>query len=226
MKVILKFLFICYWALTLLYVCPDNFVKAKTYDALRVFSLFCEQKWGFFAPPPKSNNRLYYTFFDDQQNVMATYEAIEPLLKEKQRKKPWNTREEAIDYIVNGSVVNLSDFIITQRDIYKQLYPDSTAAVIEEKAKAAISERYNQIPAFMTLVEYGKIVANKNLSVGDYNRIKLFKIYITDIQLPKFKDRASLVNGEDITEGLLLESPMILLDKDAKILTLDNSNNQ
>lgn len=226
MKVILKLLFICYWALTLLYVCPDNFVKAKTHNITRDFSVFCEQNWGFFAPPPKSNNRLYYTFYDNQQNLITTYEVIEPLLKEKQRKKPWNTREEAIDYIVNGSIINVSDFIIAQRNIYKQLYPDSTAAVIEQKAKTAISKKYNQIPAFTTLVKYGKIVANKNFATTEYDRIKSFKIHITDIQLPKFKDRAILMNNANLAEGVLIESPMISLNEEIKGLTLDSSNNQ
>jgi len=226
MKAICKIMFIFYWILTFLYVSPDNFIKVKADASLEVFKIFCEQRWGFFAPPPQYNDRLYYTFLDDQRNELATYEALEPLLMEKQRKKPWNTREDAIDYIVNGSMTNIIDFIIAQKEVYKQLYPDSTSVVIEKKAKLAIIERYNEIPPFVTLVEYGKIVANKNFTEAEYSKIESFKIAITQQQLPKFIDRANLTNGTTLTEGLLFETPPISLENEAKSLTLDGSNNQ
>lgn len=223
---ICKVLFVFYWALTFLYVSPDNFIKVKAHNSLEIFRICFEQKWNFFAPPPKSNDRLYYTFLDNQYNEMGTYEVLQPLLTEKQRKKPWNTREDAIDYMINGSISNILDFIIAQKDVYQQLYPDSTKIVIEEKAKSAIIKIYHKIPPFVTLVEYGKIVANKNFTAEEYNKIESLKISIAQQQLPKFVDRANLTNGTILTEGLLLETPPISLKNEAKGLTLDSSNNQ
>jgi len=226
MKTIFKILFICYWGLTFLYVIPENFVQIKSKSVLQVFSAFCEQKWGFFAPPPKGTHRLYYTFFDNQQNAITTYEVTKPLLMEKKRKKPWNTREEALDYIVNGSIINLIDFIVTQKDIYRHLYPDSTDIVIEKKARLAVSERHNQIPAFISLTRYGKIVADKNFTEAEYGNIESFKISITYAQLPKFIDRAKLLDDTPLAEGLLLETPMIPFKNKDDGLTLYSDDNQ
>jgi len=226
MKIIFKVLFICYWALTFLYVSPENFLKIKSNDLLQIFGVFCEQRWGFFAPPPKGTHRLYYTFFDNQQRVITTYEVTAPLLMEKKRKKPWNTREEAIDYIVNGSITNLVDFVVSQKDIYRQLYPDSTTAVIEKKAKLAVSERYNRIPAFITLTRYGEIVADRNFTEVEYSKVESFKISVTYVPLPKFIDRAKLLNDTPLIEGLLLETPMITLKNKVDGLTLYSNDNQ
>jgi len=209
MKFFLKIVFITYWAITLLYVSPDNFVKVKADNVLQVFSVLFEQKWSFFAPPPQGNHRLYYTFYDDNKQAVATFEAIKPLLNEKQRKKPWNTREEAIDYIVNGSIANVIEFVVTQREIYQSLYPDSTFNVVEQKARLAISEKYNEISAFATLVEYGKIVANKNLAPEQYGNVNSQLITITEERLPKFVDRSHLANDSTLVEGILLETPLI-----------------
>lgn len=217
-------LFIAYWAVTFLYVSPNNFLKAKAYNSLSTFGILFQQKWEFFAPPPKSNNRLYYTFFDNQQKTIATYEVVKPILKEKQQKKPWNTREEALDYIVNGAIINLMDMTLSQKDIYQHIYPDSTDTSMDRKAKLAISERYNTLPSYKTLVEYGKIVAAKNFTPPQYDGVEAFKISITDIRLPKFKDRANLMNGTVQEEALVLETPFIPFRKETNSLSLDSSN--
>lgn len=209
MKIFLKIIFVAYWAITLIYVSPDNFIKVKADRILRPFGILCAQEWAFFAPPPQGNNRLYYTFYDDQDKFITTFEVLQPLFSEKQRKAPWNTREEAIDYIVNGAVGNLTDFIITQREIYQQLHPDSTLTVVEQMARRAITERHSEIPPFKTLTEYGKIVANRNLSPEKYSKVNSQVITVTEKKLPKFMNRSNLVNDSILVEGLLLETPLI-----------------
>jgi len=166
-----------------------------------------EQQWAFFAPPPTGNNRLYYNFFDKEDKLIRTFEVLQPLLKEKQQKQPFNVREEAVDYIVNGSIMNSMDYIFDQRDIYTNLYPDSTLLWRDAESRKAITAMHDKLPPLITLKNYCKIVAKKNLSQEDYDRIDNYIITISEIKIPKFVNREQLLQDQTTTkEGIVLET--------------------
>ena len=55
------------------------------------FNLVFNQKWNFFAPPPKSNSKIYFIYYDKNSTIYS-FEVLSTILKEKQRKSPFDIR--------------------------------------------------------------------------------------------------------------------------------------
>lgn len=212
MKKIYKYLiFSCfgmYWLATFFIVLPNNPIKASYKRQVMDFGLLFDQRWSFFAPPPKTNTRLYYTFSDEKDSISKTFEVMKPLLDDKRKKAPFNSRVEIVDYILNGSIIHIYDLVIDQREKLQLQYKDSTKMVIELMARDSVIKRMKDIHAFKTLIEYSKIVSRKNLAKEEVNKLGYLKIALTEINIPKFIDR----NKESPNrEGLVIETTPINL---------------
>lgn len=197
-KILIAGIFLIYFAITLLYNSPNNYIKIKFEREIKIFDLFFNQRWGFFAPPPTFNNRLYYTFYDENQNEIATFEVLKPLAEQKRKARPFNERDEMIDYMINGSIIGISNQIPIIRDSKKISNP---AFSTEKLNTLAINELTNNPDAFSgyaILKNYAKEVAKNSLK-KNYNDIRFFKIHITSIPIKKFTDRYSKEPSREYT---------------------------
>lgn len=200
-------LFVLYWSVTFIYTGPSNYIRIAIQDGLTVFQKFFYQKWAFFAPPPTSNHRLYYSFYKADGTLVVSYEALEYLSKQKKEKVPWNTREEAVDYMVNGSLINLITHIISRRDAYQAANPDMSLVKSDSIARDNVNASSFDIVSYNTLANYGKIIAQKNLDSTKLAQIDYFTFSVRQIAIPKFVNReALLTEAKTITQGVLLDS--------------------
>ncbi|WP_340203484.1 hypothetical protein [Ascidiimonas sp. W6] len=213
-RIFIVAIFIAYWLLTFIYAGPSNYIKISLQEPLSVFGKLLYQKWTFFAPPPQSNHRLYYSFYTKDSTQIASYEALEFLSQQKKENVPFNTKEEAVDYMVNGSLTGIINAIVSQREFYEQKYPDSSSMYNNALAKSKIIEISNQVSAHKVLVDYGRIIARKNMDNQKIKQIHYVMFSIREIKLPKFVNREMLTKPSDrIVQGILFDSAMILFNE-------------
>jgi hypothetical protein len=157
-----------------------------------LFENFFFQRWSFFAPPPESNNRLYYLFTNKATGKQTAYEALAPIFEKKREKAPFNSKEEALDYILSGNITNIVDASRDLIDVSKLTFPDSSIMFHLKKAHKEINDLGLAFPAIQTLFNYGVIIAKKQNVDLDNSSVK---IIITQIEMPKFIDRHKLIEG-------------------------------
>lgn len=156
-----------------------------------VFENFFFQRWSFFAPPPQSNNRLYYVFQNKYSGKEKAYEVLAPIFDKKRKTAPFNSKEEALDYILSGSATNITDAIRELTDISKMDFPDSTEMYHILSAQKKINDQGLDYLPVRTLYNYAIIMAKKDSINFEGTSIK---IITTQVQMPKFKDRHKLLS--------------------------------
>lgn len=178
--------FIFYWIFTFAANLPENPLTINNSEIINDFKILFGQKWSFFAPPNKSNTRLYLIFSDNSKKPIKTLEVLKPILNRKRTKSPFNTKEELIDYILNGSINNLYHIISTKRDELSIKYPNSTKVCLEEMAKEEVLKNKNNLKSIVTLKNYASIVSKKNKVKEN---ISFVSILITELQIPPYNER-------------------------------------
>lgn len=193
LKTIPLLVFSIYWACTLFYILPNNFMKIKLNTFKENLDVLIFQNWAFFAPPPDYNTRLYFTYTDNY-NKTYEFEAMEDLLKLKRKKAPFNTEEEYVDYAITGVTTQLLD---QKRDLYEYysfLYPDSTSNFINDTLMKNLNKDYLQNSAYKSVINYSKIIQNRYLKNKE---IKSCWFKIIGLKIPKFADRyTTKINSE------------------------------
>ncbi len=190
-QVLILLLFVFYWGITFLYCSPSNYIRIKSGKAIFIFENFFYQQWGFFAPPPQHNDRLYYIFSDTVNGRERVYEALVPIMQKKQQAAPFNSKEEAIDYILSGAITGINDEARGMVDISKVSFPDSNDMYHLMKAHKQINDLGLNYPPIKTLFNYAVTVAKKENISLDSNSVKMV---ITQVAMPKFKDRAKILD--------------------------------
>lgn len=178
--------FAFYWAVTFLFTMPDNYINLSLYKQNQMFQLALYQKWSFFAPPPNFNERLYYEFKKKGDSSVQVFEAIEPICKAKQRKTPFNSREDLLDYVLSGSMNNISDQMFELQQDFK--YENGLKGIekIDSSQHADIRKIVQKSYGFNTLKNYAMHVARANrLDPQQYD----VRIMLTRIPIPKFAER-------------------------------------
>jgi hypothetical protein len=150
------------------------------------------QKWSFFAPPPTYNTKLYYVF-TNSNGIEKSYDALSIILNQKKKKAPFNTKEEYLDYVLSGSVINIMNIQSEYIDYFKSTMPDSTDQFQINSAMTKIHEEYEENYSYQTLEKYGHYVKAKNLPT---DTILEFKFIIAGLFIPKFHDRFSQKSEE------------------------------
>lgn len=199
LNILLIIVFIIYWIFTLATNSPENPLVINNSEIISDFKILFGQKWSFFAPPNKSNTRLYLTFLNSNKDEIKTLEVLKPVLNGKRIKSPFNTKEEVIDYILNGSINNLYHIITAKRDELSIRHPDSTKIRLEEMAKDEVLKNKNNLKSINTLKNYAKIVLKNHFESSE--KIEYVSILITELQMPKYKEH---LNGSG-PEVLMLE---------------------
>jgi hypothetical protein len=172
-------LFIIYWLFTFIYVMPPNYLRVKSGVAVLIFDIFLPQKWTFFAPPPKYNFRLYYIFGRNEKTTVI--EVLKPIAELKRSKAPFNTNEEIVDYVLNNSVIAIQNHTSKYKSDIEQASTKGDSIKL-----AQIIHEVEELPEFKTLLNYAKVVAQKN-GIDEKNLPVSF--YACSIEIPKFSER-------------------------------------
>ncbi|MBP0613907.1 hypothetical protein J8J42_12745 [Chryseobacterium sp. cx-311] len=196
-KYIIAVIVIIYAASTLLYNSPNNYIKIKFEKELKIFDLFFNQRWGFFAPPPTFNNRLYYTFYDKNQKKIETFEVLQNLSEQKRYARPFNEREEMIDYLLNGPIIAISNYIPLHRDSILRSRPSLSDAAANKFAVEKISANAESLPGYAVLKNYSKEVAKYSLAKDTYKEVHYVDIKITGVPINKFTDRHAVNSSQE-----------------------------
>ena len=180
---------------------PDNPVRSNIAKPLYDFNLLFSQKWNFFAPPPKSNSKLYFVYYSNEKPLYSC-EVLSTILQEKRAKAPFNSKEEAVDYIISGSISQLTNYIILNRENLSFQNQTKKIEDLDSDARKILLAKTNDINEFKTLVNFSKIVAKKKIPEETVTKINKIKIIITETEIPKFHDRYN----KEPEEKLLLET--------------------
>lgn len=190
-------LFLFYGFFTLLFSSPDNYLNISLIDYSEKFNTFFYQRWGFFAPPPQSEDRLYYVFEKKtNKSEIIIYEVIEPLLKQKYIKAPFNGNEDLIDYLISNSIYLITDGIKSVRESFEYDSKIKNKKIDEFELTKKVNKVIKSTKPFMTLLNYSKKIAlNNKIAYNDYN----VYLKITQKKIPKFIDRyKKKVNEEQL----------------------------
>ncbi|WP_396147937.1 hypothetical protein [Flavobacterium sp.] len=195
-------LFLFYGIATVVFSTPDNYINISLIEYNEKFNTFFYQRWGFFAPPPQSNDRLYYVFEKKTNKAeIIVYEVIEPLLKQKCSKAPFNGNEDLVDYLISNSIYLITDGIRAVRESFEYDAKLKNKKVDEFELTKKVNKVIETTKPFMTLLNYSKKVAlNNKLEYADYN----VYLKITQKKIPKFIDRYKKNLNED--EQLIFDS--------------------
>lgn len=186
-KILLVFFgFLSYWSATIFFTMPENYLQIKALPYGKVFHTIFYQQWSFFAPPPQHNERLYYEFVNTEKQDTLLLEVLEPMQKKMREKFLSNDEESFIDYILSGSITNVTDAMSEQFRSYK--FSECKEAT-EDECYDAFIEKFDahlyDLNALNTLKNYG-LILNRSRTNKQYNK---FKIIGSQIMIKKFADR-------------------------------------
>lgn len=193
-----------YWAVTFLYNSPNNPIRIHFSKELSLFGIVFPQKWDFFAPPPQANNKLYYSYFDKNKKNIGMFEVLDPIIKEKKDKIPFNTQAEAMDYIISSTFTNVLNSIVNKDKEYKYRYKDKSPEKTYQMAVDHVLKNMHKTHEFVTLLNFSRIIRQKNL--GKNVKVKYVKIIFAEDKIKKFINRDDKVT---VVKNLLLETNFI-----------------
>jgi hypothetical protein len=194
-KIIIIVAFAFYWICTFIYVMPSNYIRIKANTIVILLDIFFPQRWTFFAPPPSYNYRLYYVFEKDGQTKII--EVIKPLIEAKKQNAPFNTNEEIVDYVINGSITAIQNQMAMYKNAAEKDTIRNDSLVIEK-----VNKELPNLSEYKTLYNYSKIVAERN-NIKPYKCIVYF--YASYVKIPKFSERNNSDNAI-LTESLVFKS--------------------
>ncbi|MCW3467587.1 hypothetical protein [Chitinophaga nivalis] len=178
--------FIAYFVMTFIFTMPDNYLYLKLYPQGKTFQFWLFQRWGFFAPPPDFDERLYYEFRDKKTQQVKVVEVLAHITEQKQKKAPFNWHEEILDYVISGNVGGVSDISSELHDNlhYQQQLKNKTG--IDTAGEITIKNYIQQSSSFLTLSNYGTLVAREH---GIDTATHDMRLITTRILLPRFSER-------------------------------------
>jgi hypothetical protein len=203
LKALVLSVLMLYWSITFIFTLPDNYINISLYKCSQLFSLFLFQRWSFFAPPPTFNERLYYSYVNRNDSTIKTYEVLQIINEKKSENAPFNWNHDIIDYILSNSVVGVSEIIFEAQQSRRA---EDNANVSDSVFQALLNAEIYQSSQFITLKNYGKIIAEKNnIELLQHD----FIVTLTRIQLPKFADRYDNIKK---SESLFFRSKLMDLN--------------
>jgi NDP-sugar pyrophosphorylase family protein len=196
MQSLIFLVFTAYWMITLLYCSPENYVKIKSAGMLAKFESVFYQRWSFFAPPADFNFRLYFEYNDKDSMRLSVYEILKPLARQKQLAAPFNAKEQFIDYIINSSVLEVNEILVTYFKHNKAEHPELSeqANYIEAVRNFNANAVKLSFAGYTTLKNYFNIHYHTFLKQDTaLERACYGRIILAKNELPRFENRDSLL---------------------------------
>jgi hypothetical protein len=195
-------IFSIYWATTIFFVLPDNYLKIKMLRAEKLFSTFFYQRWSFFAPPPTSNDRLYFEFLNQDTQKVIVVEVLKDIQATRQKQYIFNDDLSVLDYILSNTINNIVDLHREGFNVYKSKYckDDKDDSCYDSYVKQEDSKSYKR-NEMNTLKNYAMIILERK----GFKNVDKFRVIATQIQIPKFNDRFAKVD-ESKNESVLIKT--------------------
>lgn len=187
-RIIFLIVFIFYSISTLFVNLPNSYFKIKLDVYLSKFSELFPQRWGFFAPPPKNDYEIVYSFFlvNNVDTIpKVEYKVLSEITKKKHYKKPFNAKEEILDYILNNSILDLNQQMRTVQEIKNMEYPNATDSLIHVMTMKEIDKYFFSSYSTQVMYNFGLKLAEEEHLPKDY----LFRISILQLPIIKFSQK-------------------------------------
>lgn len=178
--------FIAYWVITFFFVMPNNPLNLDSIKGKEVFQTNFFQRWAFFAPPPTFNERVYIVFKNEISLHTDVFEALEPILKAKSEKVPFNTHQQLLDYIFASTISNIEGNIRVFKEISNIEKSKDNSLKSDSVTLDKLVKNIETTSDFKTLKNYAKIIAKNNNINTD---LVSFQIQVVRIYIPQFVDR-------------------------------------
>jgi hypothetical protein len=203
-------LFASYWTATLLYVSPNNPIRAGVSESMDIFGQYFPQRWGFFAPPPKADMRIYFAYHDHITGEETTrLEILAPIVEVKHRTAPFNADAEVMDYLLASPALAIVEAVNANASVLETTHPDEKDSFYMYEAQRLVNELGNHIPSYLTLRNYAAIVAERIGLDPDWYDVK-FSIAFED--LPHVSEvRLGRDESKEATFALAFESWLLPL---------------
>lgn len=174
---------------------PKNPLNITSQNTKDLFESNLFQRWSFFAPPPTFNERVYFAYKSTEYKKIDFYEILVPVLEKKSKAIPFNTYEQIQDYILASTLSNIETNMRTYQDVLNYTNNQAVVKVSDSLISNKIVEEIEKTNDFKTLINYAKLIAEKNNI--DINKYSL-QIQIHKISIPQFIDRYSKTRKEEV----------------------------
>lgn len=177
--------FVAYWLATLLVVSHNNPLRIQLHGAVVRIARVLPQQWTFFSPPSPANRRIHFHYSTELHGEKPdmVLNALEPILKEKHARRPFNYPESKLDYILNHSCDLLAARVVTARELDRSLADN---AALGEYMRS-LAQQEPMPPELKTLLRYGVQVFQSHGQ--EVSLPKFVEVVISDVPIRRFKDR-------------------------------------
>ncbi|MEO6731176.1 MAG: hypothetical protein ABIN01_08155 [Ferruginibacter sp.] len=198
--------FFLYWTSIFILSLPSINAKTTITRHFPRFRVLFQNSWKLFTPPFTFNDRLYFIVRDQHNpNRADTLEVLEDIALQKQRKAPFNQRENIIDHSVNNTVTKLTGIIWLHKKMPSGDIAGSSDTAYISRAIAEASGDKNYQIYLGTLNNYcKKVLKEKNMDTG-----REVKMIITQKTIRPFNEMSN--NAFLQKETVVFETPYNLL---------------
>ncbi|MDN3655024.1 hypothetical protein QWZ08_05275 [Ferruginibacter paludis] len=200
-------IFIFYWVAIFILAMPVTRASEIISHRSPFFTNTFGVSWTLFTPPSTFNDRLYFIVRNGTNHGLAdTIEVLENIALQKQRRAPFNQKENVIDHLVNNNVWNLKKHVWLNKKKPSQILSSCADSLYIASAIAAIINKRAYTANLNTLTNYARMVLQQHKI--DRNG-KEIKILITEKQIRPFGQMDD--NNFKPTEIVVFETPFNML---------------
>lgn len=179
----LAVVFVAYWLATLLVVAHNNPLRVELHGVTTHLMRWLPQQWTFFSPPSPANRRIHFQYTTAQGEPVLMLNALEPVLRHKQERRPFNYAESKLDYILNHSCDMLAARVVAARELDPALGHNEAMG---EYMRSLLQLR-PMPPELKTLLLYG-VDALRRQTVN-HSEVHSVELVVTDVPIRRFAQR-------------------------------------
>lgn len=179
----LAVIFTGYWLAAVLVVAHNNPLRVQLHDLTTVMARWMPQQWTFFSPPSSSNRRIHFHYTTARGETVLVLNALEPVLRHKRERKPFNYAESKLDYILNHSCDLLAARVVTAREADRALEGNEALA----EYMRSLGRQDPMPPELKTLLLYGRDALRRQRP--DLAGVTGIELVVTDVPIRRFNHR-------------------------------------
>lgn len=196
-----------YWLAALLVVAHNNPLRVQLHGLTTGLVRWIPQQWTFFSPPSSANRRIHFHYSTARGETVLVLNALEPVLRHKRERKPFNYPESKLDYILNHSCDLLAAHVVAAQE------RDPTLGGNEALGEymRSLARQQPMPPELKTLLSYGLDALRRqrpHLAGADH-----IELVVTDVPIRRFKDRNQTDEPEVRTNFRSGPVPLALLTR-------------
>lgn len=175
--------FITYWLGTIIYVAPNNYIRAQFAGVFRAVEPVFYQKWEFFAPPPTYNTTVYAIARLQNPEETISWDLTSEVRRLKGRHAPFNSAADATDYVLSGAAIDITSQLRQFITHEKKTHPEEKQEVWVNNALAKMHEYESHNRSIIAIRNFAAATVAKSVPT---DRPGTMRIVITSLDIPKF----------------------------------------